>query len=69
LVGKNVPDLTVGEGAVWVARRSAGTVVRIDPQTRAVTKTIAVGPGAYGITTGSGLVWVTTVGLNSHCSC
>ena len=54
------------EGAVWVARRHVGTVVRIDPRTRAVTKTIEVGSGAYGLTTGSGLVWVTTVGLNSQ---
>jgi DNA-binding beta-propeller fold protein YncE len=66
LVGENVNFLAAGVGAVWVARRYAGTVVRIDPRTRAVTKTIAVGPGAYGLTTGSGLVWVTTVSLNSR---
>ena len=66
LVGEHVSHLVAGEGAVWVARRYAGTVVRIDPQTRAVTKTIDVGPGAYALTTGSGLVWVTTLGLNSR---
>jgi YVTN family beta-propeller protein len=66
LVGKNVAGLAAAAGAVWVARRYAGTVVRIDPRTRAVTNTIPVGPGAYWLTIGSGLVWVTTVGLNGH---
>ncbi|HEY3105947.1 MAG TPA: adenylate/guanylate cyclase domain-containing protein [Gaiellaceae bacterium] len=59
----DLPDpptaVAVGAGAVWVASASAGTVTRVDPQSRQVVKTIAVGHRPQGIVAADGLVWVT----------
>lgn len=44
-------------GSVWVANSLDGTVSRIDPQTNAVTATIAVGEGPTAIAAGGGGVW------------
>ena len=47
-----------GAGAVWVADRRDGAVVRIDPVTYSVTTMIPVGRGPTGIAVGLGSVWV-----------
>ena len=57
-VGNGPDAIAVGEGAVWVADRRDGAVVRIDPATNSVTTMIQVGRGPTGIATGLGSVWV-----------
>jgi streptogramin lyase len=44
---------------VWVSRRDAGIVARIDPRTNTVTKTIHLGFKPQGMTVGAGALWVT----------
>ncbi len=51
-------SLAVGAGSVWATSPEGGTVYRIDPATRAITRAIAVGAGAGGIAYGDGDVWV-----------
>jgi tRNA A-37 threonylcarbamoyl transferase component Bud32 len=51
-------ELAVGEGAVWAATTSDGTVSRIDPVTAAVTRTVSTRGAPLGITTGERAVWV-----------
>ena len=58
-VGRAPVGIDYGEGAVWVANSSDGTVSRIDPETGRVVKTIRVGGRPIGITAGDGYVWVT----------
>ena len=51
--------IAAGEGAVWVANNTRGTVSRIDPAGRAVQgKPIRVGEGPVAIATGGGGVYV-----------
>jgi YVTN family beta-propeller protein len=56
--------VAAGEGAVWVASALRGTVSRIDPETLAVTATIAL-PGAVDVAVGEGAVWVTVTDKRS----
>lgn len=58
-VGDEPVGLAAGEGAIWVANSSDGTLSRIDPETNSVVETIEVGHRPLGITVGNGLVWVT----------
>ena len=51
-------SVAVGEGSIWAANTNAGTVSRINPQTRAVEQTIQVGHGPSGIAFGRGKLWV-----------
>ena len=53
-----VGDVAVGEGAVWVADPRRRVVLRVDPQTLRVTKTIRIGNRPAGIAVGAGSVWV-----------
>ena len=48
-----------GHGSVWVASYDAGTVIRIDPRSGDIVKTIQVGGHPSGIAVGDGRVWVT----------
>src|SRR4051794_23276511 len=57
-VGGRPDGIAFGEGAVWVANHTDGTVSRIDAAKRAVVQTVAVGSGPGGIATGFGSVWV-----------
>jgi YVTN family beta-propeller protein len=50
-------SVAVGDGAVWAANSTAGTVSRVDPSTGA-TQTISVGASPTGIAVGGGGVWV-----------
>ncbi len=47
-----------GEGALWIANASGGTVSRVDPKTRTLRQTITVGSTPSGIAVGGGGVWV-----------
>jgi virginiamycin B lyase len=60
-VGEFSQALAVGYGAVWTAGLDR-TVVRIDPLTSQVSRTIPVAPasGLNGIAAGAGAVWVTS---------
>jgi len=44
-------------GAVWVANDGAGTVVRIDPGTNRVTRSVKLRPGLFSVARGFGAVW------------
>ena len=58
LVGARPDGVAYGEGAVWVANTTDGTVSRVDPATRAVVQTIEVGGAPSGVAVGFGSVWV-----------
>ena len=59
----NVPtEVRVGAGAVWVTLALEDSLVRIDPRTGAVQKTIAVGRSPGGVAVGAGAVWVANSG-------
>ncbi|HEX6788777.1 MAG TPA: adenylate/guanylate cyclase domain-containing protein [Gaiellaceae bacterium] len=58
-VGSQPVAVAVGDGGVWVANSSDGTVTRIDPRTRRVVRTIGnLGGDVSDITTGFGSVWI-----------
>ena len=54
--------IAVGAGGVWVADSQDDAVVRIDPTTQSVTRTIAVGRTPAGIAIGAGSIWVADSG-------
>jgi YVTN family beta-propeller protein len=56
-VGQAPTAVAVGDGAVWAANATAGTVSRIDPRTH-TTQQIQVGASPSGIAVGGGGVWV-----------
>jgi hypothetical protein len=51
-------DVAVGFGAVWVSDRGQQTVLRIDPRTREVSRTIGVGADVQAVAVGFGSVWL-----------
>jgi YVTN family beta-propeller protein len=55
------PTLAValGDGAVWVANFDNGNLVRVDPDTGTVVRTIHLGGHPSGIAFGANRVWVT----------
>jgi len=52
------PDLAIGLGSVWVCSADDGTVVRIDPTTHKITRTLGLGATPGAIAVGHGFVWV-----------
>jgi YVTN family beta-propeller protein len=56
-VGHDPSAVAVGEGTIWVANESDGTVSRIDPVTNSAT-VIKVGRGPHAIAVGEGGIWV-----------
>jgi YVTN family beta-propeller protein len=64
-LGSRPGAVAFGEGGVWVTLPDRGTVVEIDPDTRAVVDTIPVGADPSGIAVGAGSVWVTNSGSSS----
>lgn len=52
------PTLAVGLGSVWVCNADDGTVIRIDPGTHKVTRTIGLRATPGAIAVGHGFVWV-----------
>jgi DNA-binding beta-propeller fold protein YncE len=64
-IGAPVIDVAAGDGAVWTANGSDGTVTEIDPRTNAVVQTIDLrGPDqlapdeTHAVAIGAGAVWV-----------
>jgi YVTN family beta-propeller protein len=57
-VGSSPSSVAAGQGAVWVANYSAGTVSRIDLAARAVVQTIPVDSTPSAVAVGAGYVWV-----------
>ena len=51
--------IAAGAGAVWLIVDPQGTLVRIDPATGAILKTIQVPPGSFNPYFSGGQVWVT----------
>jgi ABC-type branched-subunit amino acid transport system substrate-binding protein/DNA-binding beta-propeller fold protein YncE/predicted Ser/Thr protein kinase len=51
-------DVAYGDGAIWALDRPDGTLWRIDPGARPVSRTIPVGIGASSVAYGEGSVWV-----------
>ncbi len=60
--GTGPTAIAVGEGAVWVADDGDGTVMKIDPATDRVVRTIHVGGRPAGISVADGRVWVSIDG-------
>jgi len=59
----NVPtEVSADAGAVWVTLALEDSLVRIDPRTGAVRKTIGVGRSPVGVAFGAGAVWVANSG-------
>ncbi len=52
--------VATGFDAVWVANAGDNNVVRINPRTNGVVRTISVGGSPRGIAIGEGAVWVTS---------
>ena len=61
-VGARPDGITFGEGAIWTANTTDGTVSRIDPRTRSVIQTVDVGAAPSGLAAGFGSVWVANSG-------
>ena len=57
-VGHAPSSIAVGDGAVWAANATSGTVSEIEPRSRAVTQTYPVGASPSAIAVGGGGVWV-----------
>jgi len=58
IAATRLDDISAGAGAVWAADSLDGTLWRIDPGPRPVTRTIPVGVGADAVAAASGAVWV-----------
>jgi DNA-binding beta-propeller fold protein YncE len=58
-VGAGAGGIAYGEGDVWVANASAGTVSRIAGLAGQVVQTIGTGSEPTGVAVGLGAVWVT----------
>jgi YVTN family beta-propeller protein len=59
-VGNDPRDIILdSNGYLWITCYAAGTIQKIDRVTGAVISTVTVGTKPYGITFGSGSLWVT----------
>jgi YVTN family beta-propeller protein len=58
VAGSSPSAVAVGEGSIWVANAGDNAVVRVNPRTRGVVRTIGVGLRPRGIAVGGGAVWV-----------
>ena len=54
--------VAVGAGAVWVANRGENAVVRMNPRTLSVVRTVSVGRSPRGVAFADGVVWVANEG-------
>jgi DNA-binding beta-propeller fold protein YncE len=57
-VGSGPIGVATGEGSVWVADTTAGTVARVDPVTRHVLHTYRIGGDPLAVSVADGRVWV-----------
>jgi YVTN family beta-propeller protein len=53
--------IATGAGAVWITDPYAGMLWRVDPGPEPITRTVAVGPGAWSVAFGEGAVWMANV--------
>lgn len=51
-------EIAAGAGAIWVSSRLSRVVIRIDPKTRRVTKTIRLTNPPIDVAAGAGRAWV-----------
>ncbi len=58
VAGLSPSSVAVGEGSVWVANSGDNSVVRVNPRTRGIVRSIGVGRRPSGIAVGAGAVWV-----------
>jgi ABC-type transport system substrate-binding protein/DNA-binding SARP family transcriptional activator/streptogramin lyase len=61
-VGAGPDAITYGDGAVWVASRTAGSVAKIDPSSHQVIERIPVGPSPSAVTVTNHDLWVANFG-------
>jgi YVTN family beta-propeller protein len=54
----NQSRLAAAASGIWITHNPAGLVLRIDPTTERVTRTIKVGTFPVGVAVGAGAVWV-----------
>jgi len=57
-VGRRPVAVATGHGSVWVANADDGTVSRINPERREVTRTIGIGAPAIDLAVAGDAVWV-----------
>jgi streptogramin lyase len=57
-VGSGPLGVAAGDGAVWVADATTGTVTRVDPATGRVTGTYRAGPDPVSVAVAGGRTWV-----------
>jgi DNA-binding SARP family transcriptional activator/ABC-type transport system substrate-binding protein len=58
ITGAGQSGFAFGEGAVWVATHS-GLLVKIDPHSRRVTRSVSLGIEPSSVAVGAGSVWIT----------
>jgi branched-chain amino acid transport system substrate-binding protein len=51
-------DVAIGGGSIWTSAPDDGVVWRIEPRTKAITRTVSVGRGATSIAFADGALWV-----------
>src|ERR1051326_110353 len=56
-VGRNPTRVVYGRGAFWVVSPDAGTVVRVDGDTKAATR-FHIGEDPFDVAIGAGALWV-----------
>jgi DNA-binding SARP family transcriptional activator/ABC-type branched-subunit amino acid transport system substrate-binding protein/streptogramin lyase len=57
LAASSLAGIALGGGAVWVADPIDGTVWRVEPGPRTITRTLTVGVGVTGVAYGHGALW------------
>lgn len=54
---KGETNVVAGAGSIWVPSDGAGKIARVDPESNAVTTSIAVDPGTFYLTFGFDALW------------
>ncbi len=61
-LGRGPDGMAFGEGSIWTANFTSGTVTRVDPIARRATATISVGSNPLAVDAEPGAVWVANFG-------
>ena len=59
-VDPNPREVRFGEDAIWVTSAGAGTVTKIDPDSRTIADRVELGGPTFGLAVGGGYVWATS---------